>query len=57
MEQNLREEVRETSQMVVLEALRWNFLPEIFCRVRPQDVAHQSLCWWFLEAIDLNKTH
>jgi hypothetical protein len=40
--------------MIVYEAIRSLLLPEVFNRVRPQDIAHEAMCWWFSKAVNLS---
>jgi hypothetical protein len=47
------EEVRAAANMIVNEELLRLFLSEFFQRISPEDVAHETVGWWFSEAIDL----
>lgn len=52
----VREEVRATSDVIVDEEVVSLFLPELFERIGPEDVAHQSVCGWFAETINLRQS-
>jgi len=47
------EEVRATADIIVDKELLRLFLSEVFQRIRPQDVAHQSVSWGFAKSINL----
>ena len=35
------------------KAIRCLFLPKVLNGIRPEDIAHQAMSWWFVEAVDL----
>jgi hypothetical protein len=49
----IREKVRAASNVVVDEEIIRLLLPELLERVGPEDVAHQAVCGWFAETINL----
>jgi hypothetical protein len=53
-QRDLREEIRATSHVIMQEALRCLFCSEVFDRVCPENIAHQTMCRWLAESIDLS---
>jgi hypothetical protein len=51
----IREEVRASSDVVVNKEVVGFLLPKLFEWVGPEDIAHQSVCGWLTETINLDK--
>jgi hypothetical protein len=51
------EKVRAAAYMIVQEALRSLLLPKVLHWIRPEDVAHETGCWWLTKAIELREGH
>lgn len=49
-----REEERTSPNMVVYEAICSLLLSEIFGRVGPQNIAHETCCRWLPKPVNLN---
>ena len=50
----VREEVRASSHVVVGEEFLSLLLAKVFARVGPEDIAHQTVIWWFAESVNLS---
>jgi hypothetical protein len=50
---NLREEKRASSNMVGDEGAIRFLLSKVFNGIGPQNIAHQTLCWWVTKTINL----
>lgn len=51
---DLREEIRATSHVIMQEALRCFFCSEVFDRVCPENIAHQTMRRWLAKSVDLS---
>lgn len=49
------EKVGAAAHMIVHEAFRALLLAKVLYRIRPEDVAHETRCRWFTEAVELKK--
>ena len=49
------EKVGTAADMIVHEAFRALLLPKVLYRIRPEDVAHETRCRWFTEAVELKE--
>ena len=52
----VREEVRAATDVIVDEEVVCLFLTKLFERIGPQDVAHEAMCGWLAETVDLEKS-
>lgn len=52
-EMMLPEEVRAATDMIMHKELGRLFLSKLFQGISPQKIAHQAMCWWLPEAVDL----
>ena len=53
MQHNSREEVRASSHVVVDKVLVGLLGSKVFVRIRPKQIAHESMGWRFAETVDL----
>jgi hypothetical protein len=53
LEKEVPEKVRTAADVVMHKKLGRLFLSKLLQGISPQKVAHQAVCWWLSEAVDL----
>jgi hypothetical protein len=49
------EKVRAAAYVIMYEALRSLLLPKVLHWIGPEDIAHETRCWWLTKAIELKE--